>query len=492
MRRLVTVRAMLHLPMRALSPLLPVLFLLPLHAQDQSAQEPQRSLPAELKQITAAYSAKVAASAVFVSGRTIESVLDQEMAPDAPLQALVRPLLSYEVDREQKTVSATVLGTKVSAAFVDGLGCTIVRGDVATLRARALPPVVTQFDPRAWPVGDAVDAAGMPSGIDGAAIDKALDAAFTDREGRAKARTRAVVVVHKGRIIAERYAPGFSADRPLAGWSMTKSLVNALVGLRVGDGMLDPEAQLPVPEWSAQDDPRRQLRLMDLLRMESGLQWSEDYDDPQSLALRMLFLASDFGGVAAEQQLVHAPRTTHEYSSGTSNLLCRIVRATFDDERSYLSYARDRLFLPIGMKTALLEPDPSGVFVGSSFGFATARDWARFGLLYLRDGVWEGTRILPEGWVATAITPCATSPRGDYGAHLWLNAGKQDDPSKRPFSTLPTDLFYLSGFEGQYVVCFPSHDLVVVRLGCTKKGGFDLHGFLRAVMQACEPSNSQK
>ena len=130
--------------------------------------------------------------------------------------------------------------------------------------------------------------------------------------------------------------------------------------------------------------------------------------------------------------------------------------------------------------------------VGSSFVYAPARDWARFGLLYLRDGVWEGTRILPEGWVATAITPCATSPRGDYGAHLWLNAGKQDDPSKRPYSTLPTDLFYLSGFEGQYVVCLPSHDLVVVRLGCTKKGGFDLHGFLRAVMQACAPSGAQK
>ena len=473
---------------------LPFALLASLAAQEPrpiTADAPQ-SLPQQLREVVAAYSAKVAASAVFVSGRTIESVLEQEMAPDAPLQALVRPLLSYEVDREQKTVTATVLGTKVTAAFVDGLGCTLVRGDVATLRARALPPVVTQFDPRPWPVGDAVDAAGVPSGIDGAAIDKALDAAFTDREGRAKARTRAVVVVHKGRIVAERYAPGFSADRPLAGWSMTKSLVNALVGLRIGDGKLDPAAQLPVPEWSAQDDPRRQLRLMDLLRMESGLHWTEDYDDPQSLALRMLFLASDFGGVAAEQQLVHAPRTTHAYSSGTSNLLCRIVRATFDDERSYLSYARDRLFLPIGMKSALLEPDPSGVFVGSSFGFATARDWARFGLLYLRDGVWEGTRILPEGWVATAITPCATSPRGDYGAHLWLNAGKQDDPKKRPFHSLPRDLFYLSGFEGQYVVCFPSHDLVVVRLGCTKKGGFDLHGFLRAVMQACEPTASTK
>ena len=466
----------------------------PVRAQEpQTATQPAaRPLPQELKEVVAAYSAKVAASAVFVSGRTIESVLEQEMAPDAPLQALVRPLLSYEVDREQKTVTATVLGTKVTAAFVEGLGCTLVRGDVAALRARALPPVMTTFDPRPWPLGDAVDEAGMPSGVDGASIDKALDVAFTDREGRTKARTRAVVVVHKGRLVAERYAPGFSADMPLAGWSMTKSLVNALVGLRVLDGKLDPDAPPPVPEWSAPDDPRRQLRLMDLLRMESGLEWSESYEDPQSLALRMLFLGSDYGGFAAQQRLEFAPRTTHEYSSGTSNLLCRIVRATFDDERIHLAYARDRLFLPIGMKSALLEPDPSGVFVGSSFGFATARDWARFGLLYLRDGVWNGQRILPEGWVDMARAPCATSPRGDYGAHLWLNAGKADDPQKRPFDTLPQDLFYLSGYEGQYVVCFPSHDLVVVRLGCTKKGGFDLHGFLRAVMQACAPSNAAK
>ncbi len=464
--------------------------LAPAIAQEpQTATEPaQRPLPQELREVVAAYSAKVAASAVFVSGRSIESVLEQEMAPDAPLQALVRPLLSYEVDRAQKTVTATVLGTKVTAAFVDGLGCTLVRGDISTLRARALPPVVTEFDPRPWPVGDAVDAAGVPPGIDGVAIDTSLDAAFADREGRSKARTRAVVVVHKGRLIAERYAPLFSSDMPLPGWSMSKSLVNALVGLRVGDGKLDPKAPPPVPEWSAEDDPRRQLRLLDLLRMESGLEWSESYEDPRSLALRMLFLGTDYGGLAAQQRLEFAPRTQHEYSSGTSNLLCRIVRATFDDERAYLSYARDRLFLPIGMKTALLEPDPSGVFVGSSFGFATARDWARFGLLYLRDGVWEGNRILPEGWVKAAITPCATSPRGDYGEHLWLNAGKPETPNQRPFDTLPRDLFYLSGYEGQYVVCFPSHDLVVVRLGCTKKGGFDLHGFLRAVMQACAPA----
>lgn len=458
-----------------------------LAAQDEA--KPAASIPAELKEVVAAYAAKVAASAVFVSGRTIESVLAEEMAPDAPLQAMVRPFLEYEVDRDQRTVTAKVLGTEVTAAYVEGLGCTLVRGDLTALRARALPPIARAMDPRPWPLGDGLANLPLPAGIDGKALDQAIADAFVDRDGRVKAHTRAIVIAHRGRLIAERYAPSYDAYSVLPGWSMSKSLVNALIGLRIGDGKLALDRELPVPEWSAPDDPRRQLRLMDLLRMESGLDWSEDYEAAGSLALRMLFLESDYAALAASQPLVRAPREEHRYSSGTTNLLCRILRTTFDDERSYLAYARDRLFLPLGMTSALLEPDPSGVFVGSSFGFATARDWARFGQFYLQDGVVDGKRLLPEGWVAMARTPSVVSPRGDYGAHLWLNAGSEKEPDKRPFNRLPRDLFYLSGYEGQYVVCFPSQDLVVVRLGCTKRGGFDLHGFLQHVLQACSPDS---
>ncbi|MEQ1632715.1 MAG: hypothetical protein ABL997_10110, partial [Planctomycetota bacterium] len=169
-----------------------------LAAQDEV--KPPASIPAELKEVVAAYAAKVAASAVFVSGRTIESVLEEEMAPDAPLQAMVRPFLKYEVDRDQRTVTAKVLGTEVTAAFVDGLGCTLVRGDLATLRARALPPLQSARDPRAWPLGDGLATAPLPEGVDGAALDAALRDAFVDRDGRQKARTRAVVVAHKGRL----------------------------------------------------------------------------------------------------------------------------------------------------------------------------------------------------------------------------------------------------------------------------------------------------
>lgn len=463
-----------------------IAFVLPcLSMLAQQDANPPATLPEELKQVVSGYAAKVAASALFTSGRTIESVLDEEMAPDAPLQALVRPFLQYSVDRERRRVTATVLGTSATAAYVDGMGCTLLHGDDAAVLARARKDPALPADPRPWPLGDGLDDGPLPEGVDAKALDEALRYAFVDRDGRTKARTRAVVVVHKGRLLAERYAAGYGPESVLPGWSMTKSLVNALVGLRVADSELDPAAPLPVPEWNGDGDPRRELRLMDLLRMESGLAWSEDYDQPGSLALRMLFLESDFGGLAAQQQLEQAPRTLHRYSSGTTNLLCRILRTTFADETSYLAYARERLFLPLGMDSACIEPDASGVLVGSSYGFATARDWARFGLFYLRDGAWNGQQLLPKDWVAEARTPCATSPRGDYGAHVWLNAGSPADPKKRPFDKLPRDLFYLSGFEGQYVVGFPGADLVVVRLGCTKRGGFDLHGFLQKVLVAC-------
>lgn len=463
-----------------------IAFVLPcLSLLAQQDQAPPASLPEELKQVVSGYAAKVAASALFTSQRTLESVLEEEMAPDAPLQALVRPFLQYTVDRERKRVTATVLGTSATAVFVEGMGCTLLHGDESAVLARARTAPTPPVDPRPWPLGDSIGDTPLPDGVDGKALDAALRYAFADRDGRTKARTRAVVVVHKGRLLAERYAPGYGPQTVLPGWSMTKSLVNALVGLRVQDGALDPNAPLPVPEWQTPGDPRQALRLLDLLRMESGLQWTEDYDQPGSHALRMLFLESDFGGLAARQPLEHEPRTTHRYSSGTTNLLCRVLRATFPDDRSYLAYAKERLFVPLGMSSALIEPDASGVLVGSSYGFATARDWARFGQFYLQGGAWNGQQVLSADWVAQARTPCASSPRGDYGAHVWLNAGNPADPKKRPFDKLPRDLFYLSGFEGQYVVGFPSADLVVVRLGCTKRGGFDLHGFLQKVLTAC-------
>jgi CubicO group peptidase (beta-lactamase class C family) len=271
---------------------------------------------------------------------------------------------------------------------------------------------------------------------------------------------------------------------PLPGWSATKTWTDALLGCRVREGKLDPAAPLPVPEWPA-GDARATLRLDDLLRMQSGLAWNESYESPDSDVLHMLFACGDGAALAARQPLRSAPRTQFVYSSGTTVLLCRVLRSTFATDADYWAYPQRALFDRIGMHSARIEADPSGTLVGSSFGYATARDWAKFGQFYLQDGVWNGERLLPAGWVTQARTPTPTHARGGFGRHLWLNAGEPGNPEHRAYPKLPTDVFFLSGHEGQYVVVFPQQRLVVVRLGCTKSGGFDIHGLLQRVVAAC-------
>ncbi len=452
------------------------------------AQEPKpAAAPADVAKVGAAYAALVAGSAVFVSGRELDSVRAQELAPDTALNALIGPLVRFEVDRAGGTLTARLGQASATAVFVEGLGC-VLQGQrsVAELRARAVVPADPGFDPAGvpWPDGERLPDLPWPAEVDRAALEQAVADAFVERAG-GPVRTRAVVVLHRGRLICERYAEGFHAAMPLPGWSMTKSVVDALVGIRVAQDRLDPGAPLPVPEWSEPDDPRRALRLDDLLRMQSGLAWSEDYQDVQGLVARMLLQSDSAGAVAAARELAAPPGSRFQYSSGTTNLLCRVLRATFDHDADHHAFPSRALFTRIGMRSAVIATDPSGTFVGSSLGFATARDWARFGLLYLRGGSWNGVRILPDGWVARSWTPTPGAPRGGYGRHWWLNAGREGAPEDRPFPGLPRSLAWMSGFEGQYVAVLPEQDLVVVRLGCTQRGGFDLAGLLTRVLAAC-------
>jgi CubicO group peptidase (beta-lactamase class C family) len=238
-----------------------------------------------------------------------------------------------------------------------------------------------------------------------------------------------------------------------------------------------------VAEWEG--DARAGITLEHLLGMTSGLAFSEQYG-PFADATAMLFRSRSAAGYAARSPFAHPPGEVWSYSSGTTNLLAAVLRTTAEaGERAYHRLPREALFDRIGMRSAVLETDASGTFVGSSFGYATARDWARFGLLHARDGVWQGERVLPEGWVARVRRPAPPAPRGCYGAHWWLNAGAPGDPDDRPFPSLPTDLFYASGYEGQFVVVLPSHDLVVVRLGQSEpERAFDVEGFLRSLLAA--------
>lgn len=292
----------------------------------------------------------------------------------------------------------------------------------------------------------------LPPQIEQKQLKLALDWVFQPQQ-----QSRAVVIVYKGQIIAERYAPGFSAGMPLSGWSMTKSVTNALVGVLVKEGKLSLTDKNLMPEWS---DRKSQITLDSLLHMSSGLKFNEDEGHPLGNLIQMLYGEANAAGYAANQPISAAPNTKWQYSSGTTNIISRIIRNAIASDADYLTFPRRALFARLGMKSAVIEPDASGTFVSSSFMYATARDWARFGLLYLQDGVWEGQRILPEGWVKYSRTLTELAPGKNYGAHFWLM--NVATPSKQ------SQIFTAQGFQDQYIAIIPSHQLVIVHLGKNK------------------------
>jgi CubicO group peptidase (beta-lactamase class C family) len=413
------------------------------------------------------YAAKYVCSSVFVSERDGKTVFEEDVAP----VNILAKVIDTTVDRENKSVTATGLGLIHSKAiYREGCGCTLVAGTTEeALREQSVPKITVTPLPEnlPWPTGRQGPVNPLPEGVDGEKIERALDRAFSEPGPGKMKQTRAVVVVYDGRLIAERYAPGFHKDMPLLGWSMSKSVINALIGILVGDGILDVHAPAPVPEWRGPDDPRGGITIDQLLRMSSGLQFEEIYE-PLDDVTEMLYGSADFGAYAAAKALEAPPGTAWHYSSGTTNILSGIIRRSVKGSlEHYLNFVHEALFDKLGMQSVVAEPDPSGTYVGSSYTFATPRDWARFGLLYLQDGVWQGERILPERWVTYSTTPAQHAPLGQYGAHFWLNAGSPEDPTDRMWPRLPQDAFAARGFQGQRVVIIPSKKLVVVRMGLT-------------------------
>jgi CubicO group peptidase (beta-lactamase class C family) len=265
-----------------------------------------------------------------------------------------------------------------------------------------------------------------------------------------------MLVVHRGRIVLERYGPEADTERTLQSWSMAKSMLHALVGVLVLDRAIDPDAPLPAAEWQGEDDPRRAISWRDALRMRTGLEFLEDYDDAgRSDVIEMLWGRGrdDVAHYAADKPLAHPVGTRFAYSSGTSNLIARAVGTTVGGgEAGMRAFMHERLFAPLGMASPIPKFDAAGTWKGSSFCFCMARDFARFGLLYLRDGVWEDRRLLPEGWVDDARTPTHLTPEEGYGSHWWVD---HRDPAR----------FFASGYEGQRILLDPREDLLVMRLG---------------------------
>src|SRR5450432_942275 len=427
--------------------------------------------------ILTGYGTKVMCSAVFVAGRNEQQVRDQDLG------SYMMKLADFKVDYTDSSVTGSILGfAKRKAIYRKGLGATLVSElDEQTIRSQHMnlpaKPLV-DIDTIPWPLGGKITGS-FPSAIDSVKLQSAIVSVFEEEDTILPVRTRAVIVLYNGQLIAERYADGFTANTKLTGWSMTKSVTGALIGILVKQGKLSVEAPAAVPEWRNANDPRRSISLTNLLQQRSGLDFVENYSR-SSDATRMLFEKADMGGYTASRPLKAKAGSVFYYSSGHSNILSRIIRQTLGDS-SYYRFPYQQLFYKLGMYSTVLEPDPLGTFVGSSYMYATARDWARFGLLYLNDGVFNNERILPEGWVAQSTRPASVDKQG-YGYQIWLNSG--GDTLIKKYPAAPADMFYADGFESQLIFVIPSKKMVIVRLGLTQHNNFNANKFLHDVLSA--------
>jgi hypothetical protein len=403
--------------------------------------------------IITGYPAKYLCSAVFVSNRQVAETeaLDLNFS-------FIR-FVKNDVSYREKSVTSHFLWGSSKAIYREGLGSTLLRDvEERDLRNRGIHwPGRSNYnqDTISWPLGNRIP--GTKTGIDEIKMLQIMDDLFV--RNRYHGNAFAFMVVHKGIPVAERYRKGFTAGTRFLSWSMAKSFMNALTGIMVKDGKMKIHQKAAITEW--QNDGRKQITVNDLLQMQSGLKWNEDYGNRSDVTL-MLYNTYDCAGYAYNKPLESPPGSHWYYSSGSTNIVSFLLRQQFNGDDEYYSFCRERLFNKTGMPDAVMETDAAGTTVGSSYIYATARDYARFGLLYLRDGMFNGERILPAGWVEYSTTPASHS-NGSYGAFFWLNKGKH-------YPSAPADMFYCNGHDGQRIFIIPSRDLVIIVLGYSPKG----------------------
>jgi len=418
-------------------------------------------------------------AAVFTSHVDPDRMFQEEQMP---AMRVIAWAVRYRVDRERHEVRTSVLGGFGSrAVYRDGLGCVLVHGEVSVPDAAGLK--VSPIDP--------VFPAGLVESTD-SAMRRALDMAFAEPNPARPRLTKAVVVLHDGKLIAERYAPGYGPDTPIWGHSLSKSITNALIGVLVREGKLTTAQAAPVAAWNTPGDPRHAVTIDQLLRMSSGLPFDET-DEPVNPMARMWFLQNDMTAFAAQQTLAHPPGTAWAYSNVGYVLLSRIAMdaAGARDAVAAERFIHEELFAPLGMRSAVIETDLAGTPIGSSHVYASARDFARFGQLYLDDGVVDGKRILPEGWAAYSHSQTLDT---GYGAGFWTNLVNEgsvpvwDAPWGIP--QLPKDMFYARGAMGQYVIVIPSEHLVVARLGISVNTSTGIGDAVAEIIKALHASEA--
>jgi CubicO group peptidase (beta-lactamase class C family) len=417
--------------------------------------------------IITGYASKNEASVVFLAHRTAESA-EREDNNFSPIK-----LAKQKIDYEEKAVSSTVFGLKKrTAVFREGLGAVLMIDGVKDSLKYDIPKRDFKFVNLPYPYGDLPQKDTSFAEVDYKNLEKVINSAFDINEEKSK-KTRAVLVIYKDHIIAEKYTDGFDKNTSILGWSMTKSITSAVLGILEKQGKIEINQNHLFPAW--ENDERSKITLNNLLQMNSGLEWTEDYNTISDVT-KMLFLEKDMSKTQLLKPLVSEPNNSWNYSSGTTNLLSGFIRNQFETHQQYLDFWYSELIDKIGMHSMLIETDLAGNYVGSSYGWATPRDWAKFGLLYLHKGNWNGEQILNESWVQYTATP-TNSSNGQYGAHFWLNAGGV-------YPNVPKDLFSCNGYQGQRVFILPSKDLVVVRMGLTENSSFDFDAFLSQIISS--------
>jgi CubicO group peptidase (beta-lactamase class C family) len=436
--------------------------------------------------------AKVMCSAVFIT----------RLDPDFAAKNIGGFLGSFEdrvkfgtpvIDRAAKTVTVTApSGVKRIARYLGSQGCvTLPTGkDSLNFKPVTVKSKLPDASTQPWPMGDVLPKTALPTEINANKLKEAVDAAFEPAEGM----TAAFVVTWKGRIVAERYREGISASTPLESWSMGKSLIATLMGILVKQGVYDLWQPAPIPEWRGKDDPRAKIRIADIMRMSSGLRiratQDPDYDPSIGYPDHMYFYtgAIDTFKYAATRPQQWPPNTVGRYRNCDPSLISYLIRLAVEKRgEEYLSFPQRALFDKIGVRTMVLETDPYGNFLTQGYEFGSGRDWARLGNLYLQDGVWNGERVLPEGFakfVSTTAPAWEADKRPVYGAFFWTN-GDGGYP-------VPKEAYYMAGAGGQFTMIIPSHDLVVVRLGHyrgSREGTQALRKALAILMEAVPKRN---
>jgi CubicO group peptidase (beta-lactamase class C family) len=399
-------------------------------------------------------------SETFVARLDTDQAYRESIAP-RPGFRWIAWAVRYQVDRTRREVQASLAGLlSMRAVFRPGLGCVLVHADEPLAGApglMALRPVAPLLPEIAGPA-DVVTSEPR--------LRAALDAAFLEPAGAPHRWTKAIVIVHDGRVVAERYAPGYGSATPILGFSMTKSVTSALIGVLVRQGRLTLATHPPFTAWQREADPRRAITVEQLMRMTSGLALDETGSgfDPSN---QMFYDEPDMAGYAEQAALIAPPGTRWSYSSASTHLLARLLRDSVaagrdDAAEAVQRFAFSELFDPLGMRHVTFEADATGTPIGAHYLFASARDWARFGMLYLDDGVVGGQRLLPEGWVQMSARPTLGTA---YGAGWWTNRG--DDPAARHRREVgvPADAFFAFGNLGQRIAVLPAQRLVIVRLG---------------------------